>query len=358
MFFGGIKGVTAFFPDHVIDRPFVPPVRLTEFRLFGETIQAGSASPLKKSISYADSLSLSYRQNKFSLEFAALSYANPLRNRYRYKLEPLDNQWIEGASDHRLVTFPILPPGHYEFRVQGSSNRGVWNETGATLRIRVLPPWWGTWWFRFAAASVLLSLVWSGYRFRIRAMESRTRELVRHNLEMQQAQLALQQSEETQRRLNRELRAISNCNEALIRAVDERTLLNEICRIVCDDAGYRMAWVGYVEHDEAKTIRPVAWGGVEEGYLARAGLTWAEGELGSGPAAVAIRTGETAYTQDLSTNPAFVPWRASALERGYRSVIAFPLEGRGRKGLRCNRNLLNRGQLVHAGRDSAVGGTG
>jgi len=143
---------------------------------------------------------------------------------------------------------------------------------------------------------------------------------------MQQSQRALQQSEELQRRLNRELRAISNCNQALIRAMDEQALLDEICRIVCDDAGYRMAWVGYVEHDEAQTVRPVAWAGVEEGYLADAGLTWSDSDRGSGPAGRAIRQGETSYTQDLSTSPAFARWRANALKRGYRSVIAFPLK--------------------------------
>ncbi len=70
--------------------------------------------------------------------------------------------------------------------------------------------------------------------------------------------------EEALQRLNRELRAISNCNQTLMRAEDEQALLDDICRIVCDDAGYRMAWVGYPENDEAKTIRPVSWAGVEE----------------------------------------------------------------------------------------------
>jgi DNA-binding response OmpR family regulator len=67
----------------------------------------------------------------------------------------------------------------------------------------------------------------------------------------------LRASEETLHRLNRKLRAISNCNQALLRAVDEQALLNDVCRIICDEAGYRMAWVGYAEHDDAKTIRPV-----------------------------------------------------------------------------------------------------
>lgn len=326
MFFGGVKGVTAFFPEAVVDNPFIPPVVLTEFRLFGEPIQIGGGSPLQKSISYTESLSLSYRQNNFSLEFASLSYANPLRNRYRYKLEGLSEQWTNVGSSHRLVTFPFLPPGKYTFRVQGSSNRSVWNEQGITLRIGILPPFWQTWWFRLGAGVLVFACIWLAYVLRVRSVERRNRELVKLNFEMQQSQQVLQQSEELQRRLNRELRAISNCNQSLIRAVDEQALLHEICRIVCEEAGYRMVWVGYVEHDQSQTVRPVAWAGVEEGYLSEAALTWAETERGSGPAGTAIRQGETSYTQDLSTSPAFAQWRAYALKRGYRSVIAFPLK--------------------------------
>jgi two-component system cell cycle sensor histidine kinase/response regulator CckA len=326
MFFGGVKGVTAFFPDRVTDKSFVPRVVLTEFRLFGEPVQIGGGSPLQRSISFTDSLSLSHGQNDFSLEFASLSYANSLRNRYRYKLDGLNEQWTDVDSNHRLVTFPFLPPGDYTFRVQGSSNRGVWNEQGVALRIRILPPWWGTWWFRIAAGIVVLASVWIGYTLRVRSVHQRNRELVKLNLELQQSQRALHQSADIQRRLNRELRAISNCNQTLMRAAEEQALLNDICRIVCEDAGYRMAWVGYAEHDDAKSIKPVAWAGIEDGYLAGVGLRWHDTEAGRGPAGTAIRTGETVYEQDLATSPSFAHWRERARKRGYRSMIALPLK--------------------------------
>ncbi len=127
-------------------------------------------------------------------------------------------------------------------------------------------------------------------------------------------------------RLNRELHAISNCNEALMRAEDEQALLDEICRIICNDAGYRMAWVGYGENDEAKTIRPVAWAGAEDGYLAQARITWADTDRGRGPSGIAIRSGKSACFLDFSTDPAAVPWRDAALQRGYRSSISMPLK--------------------------------
>jgi two-component system cell cycle sensor histidine kinase/response regulator CckA len=137
-------------------------------------------------------------------------------------------------------------------------------------------------------------------------------------------------AEEATRRLNRELRAISTCNQALLRAVDEQTLLNEICRVVCEKAGYHLAWVGYVEHDEAKTVRPVAWAGVDTGYIADAKLTWEDDtERGQGPAGKAIRSGEIICVQDFTTDPQMSPWRESVLRYGYRSGIALPLKDEG-----------------------------
>ncbi len=134
-------------------------------------------------------------------------------------------------------------------------------------------------------------------------------------------------NEEIVRRINRELRAISDCNQTLLRAVDEQTLLNDICKIICDEAGYRMAWVGFAEQDVGKTIRPVAWAGVESGYIANAKLTWSEAEeRGRGPAGMVIRNGETVYVQDFSTDPRMTPWRENAFKRGYRSGIALPLK--------------------------------
>jgi len=126
---------------------------------------------------------------------------------------------------------------------------------------------------------------------------------------------------------NRKLEAISNCNQILMRAEDEQTLLNDICRIICDDVGYRLVWVGYAENDDAKTIRPVAWDGFDSGYIADAQLSWsADTERGRCPGGKSIRSGEIVYIQDFTTDPLMAPWRESALQRGYHSTIALPLK--------------------------------
>jgi two-component system, cell cycle sensor histidine kinase and response regulator CckA len=136
------------------------------------------------------------------------------------------------------------------------------------------------------------------------------------------------EADDSLRRLNRELRALSDCNEAVVRADDERTLLGDICRIICDEAGYRMAWVGYAEQDEARTVRPAAWAGTEDGYLAAAAITWADGERGRGPTGTAIRSGRATTCQDFETDPLAAVWREDALQRGYRSSVALPLKDR------------------------------
>ncbi len=134
------------------------------------------------------------------------------------------------------------------------------------------------------------------------------------------------QAEEELRRLNREVRAISSCNAILMRAEDEATLLNDICRVVCDQAGYQMAWVGYATDDDAKTVRPVAWAGVGEEYLATASITWADDGSDQGPTGTAIRSGRTTSVQDVTTDPLAANWREGALQTGCRSKIALPLK--------------------------------
>ena len=135
------------------------------------------------------------------------------------------------------------------------------------------------------------------------------------------------QAEAALRGLNRQLRAITNCNQASLRATEERALLQEVCHILCAEAGYHMVWVGYAEADAAKTVRPVAWSGVEDGYLNTANITWADADRGRGPTGTAIRCGTITHVQDITTDPRMSPWRERALERGYGSSIALPLKG-------------------------------
>jgi signal transduction histidine kinase len=168
MFFGGFSGPTAFFPEKVGDRPYIPPIVLTDFRLFGTPVELKRGSPLTKSISYTDAITLSHKQSVFSIGFSALSYFNAATNRYRYKLEGLDHQWNEVGSDQRLASYTTLPAGIYTFHVQGATSRGAWSEPGAQLRIEILPPWWSTLWFRVSYGTLLLFVAFVAYYYRLR----------------------------------------------------------------------------------------------------------------------------------------------------------------------------------------------
>jgi signal transduction histidine kinase/streptogramin lyase len=170
MFFGGSNGFNAFFPENIRDNPYVPPVVITSFKIFNEPVPIGAKSVLKKAIPYVDSLTLSYRHNVFSFEFAALSYANPQKNRYRYKLENFDRGWNEVGSKQRLATYTNLNPARYVFRVQGSNSDGIWNEEGVSLPIVITPPWYRENWFRALCAAVFLAMLWAAYQFRVRQL--------------------------------------------------------------------------------------------------------------------------------------------------------------------------------------------
>jgi PAS domain S-box-containing protein len=134
------------------------------------------------------------------------------------------------------------------------------------------------------------------------------------------------------RRLNRAHRAISSCNQALIRATDDTVLLEQICRIAVDQAGYKFCWVGRAENDDRKSVRPIAQAGFEEGYLAAANITWSDDERGRGPTGTCIRERRTVVAKDIASDPCFAPWRAPALERGYASSLSIPLAFEGTAG--------------------------
>ncbi len=193
---GSSRGVTTIYPKLLSDNPHVPPVVLTEFSLFNKPVVAGAHSPLRKPIWATSALTLTHAQSIFTIEFSALSYSAPQKNRYRYRLEGLENEWNDVDSTRRQATYTNLPAANYVFQVQGSNQDGVWNETGATLAIRVLPPWWATWWFTSIASLTVAGLIFAVYRSRVTRLEleaarleaqvkERTSELSERTVELQ-----------------------------------------------------------------------------------------------------------------------------------------------------------------------------
>lgn len=134
------------------------------------------------------------------------------------------------------------------------------------------------------------------------------------------------EAEREQQRLNRALRLLGYCNAALAHAESEAQL-GDICKLIVEVGGYRMAWVGYAEHDREKTVRPAMQYGFEEGYLEHNGISWADTERGRGPTGTAIRTGSPQINQNF-LSPLLAQWREAAAARGYQSSIALPLRNK------------------------------
>ncbi|NMC46768.1 MAG: GAF domain-containing protein [Chloroflexi bacterium] len=128
------------------------------------------------------------------------------------------------------------------------------------------------------------------------------------------------------KRSNRLLEALGECNQIIIYATDETTLMREICRVIVETGGYRVAWVGMALSNAEKTVQPVVQYGFSNGYLERIKITWDESETGQGPTGNAIRTGEVNITHEINTDPSFTPWREEALERNFRTSISFPIK--------------------------------
>ena len=146
-------------------------------------------------------------------------------------------------------------------------------------------------------------------------------------------------AEERLRAANRTLRTINRCNEALVRATDEIELAEAVCRILVEDGGMRMAWVGYREENAARTIRRIARAGFDDGYLDSIDVGWGDAPTGRGPMGVAIRTCEVCWSDDIATDPRLQHWRDQMLRRGYGCSLSLPLKLRRWCGVRRPHSL-------------------
>jgi diguanylate cyclase (GGDEF)-like protein len=163
MYFGGVNGFNAFFPARVEERPHIPPV-LTAFYKLNEKVV------LERPIWEIDEVEIGYRDDVLSFEFAALDFSAPEQNRYAYKLEGFDDDWIELGTGRR-ATYTSLESGRYTLRVRGSNSEGVWNEDGVVLGLHVLPAPWETWWAYTLYVIAGLNLFIAYIRFQARKLE-------------------------------------------------------------------------------------------------------------------------------------------------------------------------------------------
>ena len=193
LYFGGAHGMTAVEPAAVRSAPSGTQVAFTDITVFNRSLrgvqQAGrhgdDADPVLAGVALDGpvtkplALTLPWKASVFALEFAALQYTEPMKNRYAYRLEGFDRDWVLADAAHRSATYTNLDPGEYVFKVKASNHRGVWNEQPSTLRITITPPFWERWWFRLLAGALVIAVMRALYRWRIRRLTRRQAELER-----------------------------------------------------------------------------------------------------------------------------------------------------------------------------------
>jgi PAS domain S-box-containing protein/putative nucleotidyltransferase with HDIG domain len=136
-------------------------------------------------------------------------------------------------------------------------------------------------------------------------------------------------AEKDLKEVNRSLKVLSECNQVLIRTTKEQDLLDKICRVIVQEGGYHLAWVGYAEQDEPKSVRTKAQAGLEGRYFDNLVISWADDTKGQGPAGRAIRTGKPVIVTDMRSYPHHAPWFPKALESGAVACTALPLRANG-----------------------------
>ncbi|MBN2710195.1 MAG: response regulator [Calditrichaceae bacterium] len=197
---GGTDGFNIFNPREIMNNPFIPPVVITDLKIFNKSIDIGKELNgriiLDKSITFTDELTLSHGENFFSIEFAALDYTVPGKNQYAYKLENFNEDWIYVNSANRSPNFTNLSGGEYTFMVKASNNDGLWNPEVTRLRITIKPPFFGTAWFKILAIMVIFSMVFGFYFIRTYPIKRKNTELEVINAKLNKEILDRKKAEE------------------------------------------------------------------------------------------------------------------------------------------------------------------
>lgn len=158
LMFGGINGFNIFYPDSISASHYNPPVVITQMKIFEDEIGLDPGQT---------SLQFDYQENFLSFEFASLDFSQPLKNKYRYRMEGVDREWVY-AGDRRFASYTDLSPGRYTFRVEGTNADGRWSEKMAELHVVISPPYWQAWWFRLFITGFLVLLVYIVFNYRLR----------------------------------------------------------------------------------------------------------------------------------------------------------------------------------------------
>ncbi|MBN2167387.1 MAG: hypothetical protein JW717_14020 [Marinilabiliaceae bacterium] len=195
IYFGGVDGITYFDPMKIKINTTPPPVILSNVKVLNKSTNLNDpASILKRHISYTKYFEIDYENKLITFEYIGINFNNPERNEYSYTLEGFDHKWYYVGND-RLASYTNLKPGVYTFRVKAANNDGVWNEKGASVTFKVLPPWYMTFIAKIGFVIVGILVFWLALLMRTKKMKKqrkllkqeiaeKTQELVASNQEL------------------------------------------------------------------------------------------------------------------------------------------------------------------------------
>ncbi|MBN1262374.1 MAG: GAF domain-containing protein [Anaerolineae bacterium] len=308
MFFGGINGFNAFFPESIANSRYDPPVVVTDFQIFNAPVAFGPDSVLTQPIAQTRQIELSYRDSVFSFEIASLHYAAPDENQYAYMMEPFDDDW-NYIGTRRFATYTNLRPGRYTFQARGTNSDGVWSDNVARIDIVISPPFWQRWWFIAGAVLTLLGTGAAGYSWRIRQIEARNREL---ETTVRERTYEIERRRQVAEGL-REILLLLNSNRSLKESLDY--IVQHTAQLT--DAEHVLVF--RYETDTAPVI--ISCTGAEAGSQAGVDL----------PPEVAHWMSKTVLRGEILSEPELTPAQARALSEAlvlpgdYRALLGIPL---------------------------------
>ena len=215
MVFAGQNGFNLFNPVSIRHNPFVPPVVLTDLKLFNQSVSFSQGNTLSAPIDEADMISLAHDESVITFEFAALNYLLPEKNQYAYQLENFEESW-NYVDRRQSATYTNLDPGEYVFRVKASNNDGIWNETGTSILVLVSPPWWELTFVRILGGILFLLLGVTSFRIRTHQLE-RSKKILEHKVSVRTKDLleANRVIEERQQEIVSQNKALTRNNQEL-----------------------------------------------------------------------------------------------------------------------------------------------
>jgi ligand-binding sensor domain-containing protein/signal transduction histidine kinase len=303
LYFGGINGLNSVRPLEITDSTYNPPIILTSLS------QEGKAIPVNQQIQYVRDISLTWPQNQFEFEFAALAYGQPSRNQYAYMLENFDSGWNYIGSK-RNGRYTNLPAGTYTLLLNGTNSDERWSESPLRITVTVIPPLWETTWFRILLGIVLVTVIAGGYRLRLTTVQRRNLELT--NLVGERTQALNKRSTE--------MEALYLADERILHAVSInqvfQTLVNVAVEMLQADRSAVFAW----DEDQAYIVPRVSYG-----FSPRT-LSVMKFRRGEGIVGRVMESSEPSIVPEIVPDDLHPELRDAIIEEGLQSFVHLPIK--------------------------------